>query len=88
MFIGTTTPVKNVLRLSFLFEYVWETLKSIDREEAFFVDSWFPTDPDMQFEIPFEILERVEKLKSKKMLYLKFLDHAKQALESQSNHER
>ncbi len=78
-------PSKNVLRLSFLFKYVRETLKSIDREVGFLVESWFPTGPDMQFEIPSGVLERVEKLKSKKMLYLKFLDHAKQAL---SNHNR
>lgn len=73
-------------RIQFLVVNVGRALKSINHEGGFLVESWFPTDPDMQVEIPSEILEQVEKLDSRFRLFLSFQDHANHWIKTQDEY--
>ena len=70
------------LRINFLTSEIDRVLKDISTQESFLFDSYYPDDPDIDYETPIEITERLKKLNSKRKLYLSFRNHAKRWIQN------
>jgi len=64
-------------RINFLTSEVKKILDEISIRESFLIDSYYPDDPDIEYEIPIEVLPRLQKLESRRKLYLSFQERAK-----------
>lgn len=69
-------------RINYLTSEVKKILDDISTQEGYLLDSYCPDDPDIECEIPIEILQRLEKLNSKRKLYLSFRNHAKRWIQN------
>lgn len=69
-------------RINFLTSGVKKILDEISTQESFLLDSYYPDDPDIEYEVPIEIIQQLEKLESKRKLYLSFCNHAKRWIQN------
>lgn len=64
------------LRIHFLTSEVKRILNEISIQESFLLESYYPGDPDIEWDIPVEATQRLQQLESKRKLYLSFRHHA------------
>ncbi len=67
----TTMP-----RIRFLVIKIREALRAISNEQSFLIEAYYPYDPDIDYETPIKVQQRMQNLESKRMLYLSFREHA------------